>query len=44
MPRLLLFDSANAVLNRGNATPNKERGPFSDMGIANIAREFGIFL
>jgi hypothetical protein len=32
MPRFLQFDSANTVLNRGNATPNKERGPFSDTG------------
>jgi hypothetical protein len=30
--KVFQFDSANTILNRGNTSPNKEGGPFSDTG------------
>jgi hypothetical protein len=34
--RLLQFDSANTVLNRGNAIPNTVGGPFIDIGDISV--------
>jgi hypothetical protein len=34
--RFFQFDSVNTILNRGNTSPNKEGGPFSDTGDKTI--------
>jgi hypothetical protein len=38
-PRLQQFDSAKAVLKRGNANPNKESRSFSDTGDKELKKK-----